>query len=377
MKIRKSILELIPYPPGKPIEELTRECGIQKVIKLASNENPLGPSPRATAAIRRALSQLHRYPDGSGYYLKQSLGRYLGVKPEQILLGNGSNEIIELALRTFLGPGFEVISPTPSFLVYGKVVQAMGGKNVLVPLKRFTIDLEAILNRIGPRTQIVIVNNPNNPTGTIIKKKEWERFLKAVPSRILILLDEAYIDFVDDPECPNGMNYLNSEKNLLVIRTFSKAFGLAGLRIGYGLTRADLADYINRVRQPFNVNSLAQAGARGALEDRAFFENTRTLVRKGKKVLEKGLTQIGLSYIPSQTNFILIRVPRKAQIVYEAMLRKGVIIRSMKTYGLEDYIRVNVGLPEENQVFLRALKQVIGDKGLKGSRGQGLKRKAS
>lgn len=359
MKIKKSILELIPYPPGKPIEELTREYGIQKVIKLASNENPLGPSPKATAAIRRALSELHRYPDGSGYYLKQSLGRYLGVKPDQILLGNGSNEIIELALRTFLGPGFEVISPTPSFLVYGKVVQAMGGKNVLIPLKRFTIDLEAILNRIGPRTQIVIVNNPNNPTGTIIKKKEWERFLRAVPTRILILLDEAYIDFVDDPDCPNGMNYLNSEKNILVIRTFSKAFGLAGLRIGYGLTRADLADYINRVRQPFNVNSLAQAGARGALEDRAFFENTQTLVRKGKKVLEKGLTRIGLSYIPSQTNFILIRVPRKAQVVYEAMLRKGVIIRSMKSYGLEDYIRVNVGLPEENRFFLRALKQVI------------------
>ncbi len=362
MKIKKSILDLIPYPPGKPIEELTREYGIQKVIKLASNENPLGPSPKALEAIRSALSQLHRYPDGSGYYLKESLGRYLGLKPEQILLGNGSNEIIDLALRTFLRPGFEVVSPTPSFLVYGKVVQAMGGKNVLVPLKRFTVDLGAALNRIGPRTQIVIVNNPNNPTGTIIKKKEWERFLKAVPSRILILLDEAYVDFVEDPEYPDGINYLNSETNLIVIRTFSKAFGLAGLRIGYGLTRADLADYINRVRQPFNVNSLAQAGARGALEDLDFYEQTRSLVRKGKKDLERGLTRMGLSYLPSQTNFILIRVPLKAQAVYEAMLRKGVIIRSMKSYGLEDYIRVNAGLPEENRCFLKALKQVLSRK---------------
>jgi histidinol-phosphate aminotransferase len=359
MKIKKSILELIPYPPGKPIEELTREYGIQKVIKLASNENPLGPSPKALEAIRKALPQLHRYPDGSGYYLKESLSHYLGLKPEQILLGNGSNEIIELALRTFLRPGFEVISPKPSFLVYGKVVQAMGGKNVLVPLKKFTIDLDGTLNRIGPRTQIVIVNNPNNPTGTIIKKREWDRFLKEIPSRILVLLDEAYIDFVDDPECPDGINYLKSEKNLLVIRTFSKAFGLAGLRIGYGLTRIDLADYINRVRQPFNVNSLAQAGARGALEDPVFYRNTKILVQKGKKVLEKGLTRMGLSYIPSQTNFILVRVPKKAQVVYEAMLSKGVIIRSMKSYGLEDYIRVNVGLPEENRYFLKAFKKVF------------------
>lgn len=360
MNIKKSIQDLIPYPPGKPIEELTREYGIQEVIKLASNENPIGPSPQALRAIRRALSNLHRYPDGSGYYLKQSLARFLKLKPEQIVLGNGSNEIIELALRTFLRPGFEVLSPTPSFLVYGKAVQAMGGKSILVPLKRFRIDLDAILDRIGPRTQMIIINNPNNPTGTIIKRKEWERFLNAVPARIMILLDEAYIDFVEDPECPLGVDYLNSSQPLLVIRTFSKAYGLAGLRIGYGLTQADMADYINRVRQPFNVNSLAQAGALGALNDQVFYENTRTLVRKGKKDLERGLERLGLFYVPSETNFILIRVPQQAQAVYEAMLKKGVIIRSMRSYDLGEYIRVNVGLPEENRRFLKVLKQVIG-----------------
>jgi histidinol-phosphate aminotransferase len=359
MKIKKSILGLIPYPPGKPIEELTREYGIHNVIKLASNENPIGPSPLALKAIRQVLSQLHRYPDGSGYYLKQSLSRLLGLAPEQILLGNGSNEIIELALKTFLKPGYEVISPVPSFLVYEKAVQAMDGKNILVPLKRFRIDLESIRSRIGPRTQIIIINNPNNPTGTIIRKKEWERFLSDVPDRILILLDEAYIDFVEEPDCPNGLNYINTEKNLIVFRTFSKAYGLAGLRIGFGLARPELVDYINRVRQPFNVNSLAQAGALGALKDQAFYEKTRSLVRAGKKAIESGLTGMGLFYVPSQTNFILIKVPQKAQMVYEAMLKKGVIIRSMKSYGLDEYIRVNIGLPEENRRFLRALKQVL------------------
>jgi histidinol-phosphate aminotransferase len=362
MEIKKSILDLVPYLPGKPIEELTREYGIQEVIKLASNENPLGPSPQALKAIRRALSQLHRYPDGSGYYLKQSLGRYLSVAPEQIILGNGSNEIIELALKTFSKPGFEVISPLPSFLVYEKAVQALGGKNILVPLKRFTLDLEAMRDRIGPRTQVIIVNNPNNPTGTIIKRKAWERFLSVVPDRVLILLDEAYIDFVEDPECPNGLDYLNSENNLLVLRTFSKAYGLAGLRIGYGLARPDLADYINRVRQPFNVNSLAQAGALGALKDQAFYEKTMALIHKGKKSIEMGLTQMGLVYLSSQTNFLLIKIPLKAQWVYEAMLKKGVIIRSMQSYGLDEFIRVNVGLPKENQRFLRVLKQVLDNK---------------
>ncbi len=356
MKIKKSILDLVPYPPGKPIEELTREYGIKQVIKLASNENPLGPSPLALKAIRRVLPQIHRYPDGSGYYLKQALSQLLGLSADQILLGNGSNEIIELALKTFMKPGFEVISPVPSFLVYEKAVQALGGKSILVPLKRFRIDLEAILSRIGPRTQIIIINNPNNPTGTTIRKKEWEWFLRSVPDRILILLDEAYIDFVEDKDCPSGLHYIDSGKNLIVFRTFSKAYGLAGLRIGYGLAQPELTDYVNRVRQPFNVNSLAQAAALGALKDQAFYEKTRTLVRAGKKTIEKGLTRMGLSYVPSQANFILIKVPLKAQVVYEALLKKGIIIRSMKSYGLDYYIRVNIGLPRRKPAVFTGLE---------------------
>ena len=354
--VKKSIQSLVPYPPGKPIDELTREYGIQDVIKLASNENPLGPSPKAVLAIQRELGRLHRYPDGSGYYLKRALSRRLKVDGNRIFLGNGSNEIIELALKTFMAPGDEVLSPFPSFLMYAKAVQALGGKNRLIPLKGFTVDLRGLLKGLVPRTKIVIVNNPNNPTGTVVTRKDWEYFLKRVPSGVLILLDEAYIDFVEDPDCPVGTDYLAAHKNLLVVRTFSKAYGLAGLRIGYGLTSPELADYLNRVRQPFNVNSLALAGALGALEDQAFYRKTRRLILNGRKKLEKELQRLGLRVIPSQTNFILIEVPGEAQSVFEAMLRRGVIIRSMKSFGLDRFIRINVGLPPENEKFLQALR---------------------
>ena len=354
--VKRTIQGLVPYPPGKPIDELTREYGIREVVKLASNENPLGPSPKAVLAIQRELAQLHRYPDGSGYYLKQALSERLSVEASRIFLGNGSNEIIELALKTFMTPGDEVLSPFPSFLMYTKAVKALAGRNHLVPLAGFTVDLKGLLKGIGPRTRIVIVNNPNNPTGTVVNRKDWEYFIKRVPPAVLILLDEAYIDFVEDPDCPVGTDYLEKHKNLLVVRTFSKAYGLAGLRIGYGLTSPELADYLNRVRQPFNVNSLALAGALGALEDESFYQRTRRLILKGRKKLEVELQRLGLRVVPSQTNFILIEVPLEAQSLYETMLRQGVIIRSMKSFGLDRFIRVNVGLPSENTKFLRALR---------------------
>jgi histidinol-phosphate aminotransferase len=356
---KRSIQDLVPYPPGKPIEELTREYGIREVVKLASNENPLGPSPKAVLAIQRELAQLHRYPDGSGYYLKQALSDRLRIEASRIFLGNGSNEIIELALKTFLTPGDEVISPFPSFLMYTKAVQSLSGRNHLIPLAGFTVDLKGLLKGVGPRTKMVIVNNPNNPTGTVVTRKDWEYFIKRVPSEVLILLDEAYIDFVEDPNCPVGTDYLAKHKNLLVVRTFSKAYGLAGLRIGYGLTSPELADYLNRVRQPFNVNSLALAGALGALEDNSFYQRTRRLILKGRKKLEGELQRLGLRVVPSQTNFILIEVPLEAQSLYETMLRQGVIIRSMKSFGLDRFIRVNVGLPSENTKFLRALHRSL------------------
>ncbi len=365
MKVKKAVQTLTPYPPGKPIEELIREYGIRDVIKLASNENPLGPSPKALKAVQRALPYLHRYPDGSGYYLKRALAERYHLDPAQVLLGNGSNEIIELALNAFLSPGEEVVSPFPSFLVYEKAVQALAGKNISIPLKGFTLDLKAMAERIGVKTRLVIVNNPNNPTGTIVRKKEWDRFLRSVPQDVLILLDEAYIDFVEDPECPQGPAYLERHPNLIVARTFSKAYGLAGLRIGYGLTNREVADYINRVRQPFNVNALALAGALGALRDEAFYRRTRALVRRGMAHLTQALDRMGLTYLPSHTNFLLIRMPLKGQTVYEALLKMGVIIRSMKSYGLEDYIRVNVGLPEENRRFLKALETILTERGIR------------
>lgn len=360
--VKPYIQALVPYPPGKPIDELTREYGIGQVIKLASNENPLGPSPGAVAAIERELHNLHRYPDGSGYYLKSALGLRLGVDPGRIFLGNGSNEIIELALKTFLAPGDEVLTPFPSFLMYSKTVQALGGKNRFIPLKRQRVDLKGLLAGLGPRTRALIVCNPNNPTGTIVLKREWERFLEQVPPRVLILLDEAYIDFVDDPHCPLGTDYLESEKNLLVIRTFSKAYGLAGLRVGYGIARPDLTDLMNRVRQPFNVNSLALAGALGALGDEAFYHKTLKVIQQGKFFLEAGLQSLGLPFVPSQTNFILVKVPVPAQELYESLLRRGVIIRSMKSFGLDRHIRINVGLPAENRKFLQALGEVLSGK---------------
>jgi histidinol-phosphate aminotransferase len=357
--VKAYIKALVPYPPGKPIDELTREYGIRQVVKLASNENPLGPSPRAVAAIVADLPNLHRYPDGSGFYLKSALSRRFGTPPEGIFLGNGSNEIIELALKTFIAPGDEVLSPFPSFLMYSKTVQALGGRNKFIPLKRYRIDLDGMLRGLGPRSRILIVNNPNNPTGTIIRRKEWERFLEQVPPRVLILLDEAYIDFVDDPECPLGTDYLGVEQNLLVIRTFSKAYGLAGLRVGYGLSRPELTDLMNRVRQPFNVNSLAQAGALGALQDEAFYNKTKRIIQQGKAFLEQNFRNLGVRYIPSQTNFILVKVPLPAQELYERMLRQGVIIRSMKSFGLDRFIRINIGLPAENRKFLKAFRQEL------------------
>ncbi|MCU0580325.1 MAG: histidinol-phosphate transaminase [Desulfobacterota bacterium] len=357
--VKSYIQALVPYPPGKPIDELTREYGITRVIKLASNENPLGPSPGAVAAIQEDLRNLHRYPDGSGYYLKAALSHYLGIEPEGLFIGNGSNEIIELALKTFLVPGDEVLSPFPSFLMYSKTVQALGGKNKFIPLKRYRVDLDGLLEGLGPRSRAIIVCNPNNPTGTVIDRKAWERFLERVPPRVLVLLDEAYIDFVDDPECPQGIDYLGTEKNLLVIRTFSKAYGLAGLRIGYGLARPELTDLMNRVRQPFNVNSLALAGARGALLDTKFYNKTKRIIREGKGFLEENFKDLGLPYVPSQANFILVKVPLPAQELYENLLRRGVIIRSMKSFGLDRHIRVNVGLPAENKKFIKALRRVL------------------
>ena len=293
------IATLAAYPPGKPLEELERELGISDSIKLASNENPLGPSPLAMHAIAGQIGKLHRYPDASAYYLKQRLSRHLGLVPEQLLCGNGSDEILELLVRAFLLPGQEVVSATPSFLMYGLLTQGAGGVFRPVPLKDFRVDLPAVLAAITAHTKLIIINNPNNPTGTVIYRQEWEEFLAAVPPQVLVVVDEAYIDFVDDPEVFQGLAYVQENRPLIGLRTFSKAYGLAGLRIGYGYGPSALMGYMDRLRSPFNVNSLAQAAALAALDDHEFLAQTRHLVKEGLAFFCQELDRLGIAYIPT------------------------------------------------------------------------------
>lgn len=353
------IESLVAYPPGKPIEELEREYGVSGSIKLASNENALGPSPKAVAAIAAALNKLHIYPDGSGYYLKEALADKLGVKAESIVLGNGSNEIIELLITTFLPRGAEVITSHPTFLVYQKAVQARGGANKVVPLRGFEHDLEGILEAITSETRLIFLDNPNNPTGTVFGKRQFEAFLGRVPSHVLVVLDEAYGDFVDPEVHLDGVAYIEASPPVVVLRTFSKAYGLAGLRIGYGVMAAQIADFLNRVRQPFNVNSLAQVGALAALVDSEHYGQTLKMTKSGLSWLQQEVNKLGCRTFPSQTNFFLIDVGRDAREVYDALLRKGVIVRPMAAYSYPNFIRVTVGLPAENERFVKALGEVL------------------
>jgi histidinol-phosphate aminotransferase len=354
------IATLAAYPPGKPLEELERELGITDSIKLASNENPLGPSPLAMQAIAGHIGKLHRYPDANAYYLKQRLSLYLDLKPEQIICGNGSDEILELLVRAFLLPGQEVISATPSFLMYELLTQGAGGIFRAVPLNDFRVDLPAVLQAINSNTKLIIINNPNNPTGTVIYRQEWEDFLAALPPQVLVMVDEAYIDFVDDPGVPQSLTYIEENRPLIGLRTFSKAYGLAGLRIGYGFGPSTLIGYLDRLRSPFNVNSLAQAAALAAMDDHEFLAQTRQLVKEGLAFFCRELDRLGIAYIPTQANFLLIHVARNSREVYDQMLRQGVIIRAMTSYQLPEYIRVNAGLPAENQRFMQTLKRVLG-----------------
>ncbi len=372
--VPEHIASIIPYPPGKPIEELEREYDISGSIKLASNENPLGPSPRALEAIQAALFKLNRYPDGSGFYLRKKLAEKYSIPFDGILLGNGSNEIIELVIRAFMTPGDQVIMPAPSFLLYRLVVQWMGGKPVAVPLKAdLGIDLEGMAKAITPKTKVIFLTNPNNPTGTVIGKRDFDSFLSSIPSNIVVVLDEAYIEFNRDPDTPSGFDYIHKEgPGVVVLKTFSKAYGLAGLRIGYGVMDPEIAGFLNRVRQPFNTGSLAQAAALAALDDQAFLDRTQDTIWTGLQYLYHEVEKLGLKYFPSQANFFLIEVPCEAKNIFEAMLRRGVIIRSMASYGMPWFIRVNAGLPPENERFVRTLSQVLADvKQSDSNRGQG------
>jgi len=358
--VSDEIEALIPYPPGKPIEEVERELGIKNSIKLASNENPLGPSPKAVDAVSRALKNLHRYPDGGCFYLKEKLAKHLKVKPENLMIGNGSNEIIELVIRTFLKPGEEAIMGNPSFAVYPLAVPAAGGKAVLVPLKNLTHDLDAMADAITGRTKIIFIANPNNPTGTIVTKAQLKRFMGRLPDGVILVLDEAYYEFVTDPEFPKSLDYLREGRNVVILRTFSKIYGLAGLRIGYGVAPERLVFYMNKVRQPFNVNSLAQVAAMAALEDEEHLKRSQKNNIDGLDFLFNEVKAMGFDGVPTQANFFLVKVG-KGKEVYDVLLRQGVIVRPMSSYGLDEYIRVTVGLPEENKRFVETLKK-IGDR---------------
>lgn len=357
--MRKCIKNLTPYPPGKPIEELERESGIADSIKLASNENPLGPSPKAIRAINGNLNNIHRYPDGSCYYLRQKLAKKFGLPMGKIIVGNGSNEIIRLVVHIFLSPDEEVILPLPTFLLYEKVVESFAGSVVTVPLSDFSIDLPAILKAVSSKTKIIFISNPNNPTGKALKKGEISRFLHSLPSDVIVVLDEAYIEFATDPNIASALELLESYPPLVVLRTFSKAYGLAGLRIGYGFASELIIESMNRIRQPFNANYLAQVGALAALDDDEFVEETLTVIRDGLESLYSQLDRIGLEYLTTQTNFFLIKTPLGAEETYRRMLREGVIVRPMESFGLNDYIRISVGLPEENERFITTLEKIL------------------
>ncbi len=357
--VSKNIEELIPYPPGKPIEELEREYGLKGSIKLASNENPLGPSPRAVKAIRDYLSRAHYYPDGSCYYLKRKLAEKLRVDVENIILGNGSNEIIELLVRTFLRVGEEALISDTSFVVYRLIIKAAGRKLSSVPMKGLRYDLKGMRKRVNTRTKLVFIDNPNNPTGTIVRRKELREFLSDLPEGVICVVDEAYYEFVNDKQYPDTLAYLNGDKLVVTLRTFSKVYGLAGLRVGYGVAKGELVNYMERVRQPFNVNSLAQVGALAALEDKEHLQGTRVNNRRGLAYLYREMERMGLNYVPTQTNFFLINLKRNGAKVYQDLLQEGVIVRPMAGYGLPEYIRVTVGLPEENKRFVTALRKVL------------------
>ena len=344
---------LKPYVPGKPMEELERELGIKGSIKLASNENPLGPSPRALAAIKDATRDLNRYPDGGGYYLKNALADTLAAAPDNLILGNGSNELLDMAVRTYMRPGDDAVMATPSFVVYALAVQSMGCRAIQVPLKEYTHDLSAMLAAVTDKTRIIFIANPNNPTGTINRKEEFDYLIENLPEGILTVMDEAYYEYVSDPKYADSMQWFRRGKDILILRTFSKIYGLAGLRIGYGIAKAEIITEMNKVRPPFNTNSMAQVAALKALGDREHVGKSREINETGKKYLYRELERLGLGCVPTEANFIYMPV-EDSMALYEKLLMKGVIVRPMGPA-----IRVTIGLPRENERFIEALKTVI------------------
>lgn len=362
----RGVQALSPYQPGKPIEELARELGLnpEEIIKLASNENPLGPSEKALSGARDALSELCLYPDGNGFNLKQALSERLGVEMNQITLGNGSNDVLEVIARCFADADSEVVFSQYAFAVYPLATQAIGAKGISVPAREWGHDLDAMAEAITERTRLVFVANPNNPTGTVHKADAIEAFLAKIPENVLVVLDEAYCEYLVGDEYPDGVGLLARFPNLIVCRTFSKAWGLAALRVGYSISSAAIADILNRVRQPFNVGTVALSAATAVLADEAYLHRAREVNAAGLRQLEDGFDRMGLSYIPSAGNFVAVEVGENAMGVYQALLAHGVIVRPIAGYGMPRHLRVSVGLPKENERFIDALAQALTASGL-------------
>ena len=352
--------KLVPYEPGRPIEEVKRRLGIKQLIKLASNENPLGVSPKAKRAVAKFLTQIHYYPESTAPELVKALSKYHGVSERQIILGNGSNEVIEFLCRSLLSEGDEVVSSECSFLVYPLITQICGGRFRTSPMKNFGYDLDALANMVSTKTRLVFIANPNNPTGTYVTRDALDKFLAKVGQEVVVCIDEAYADFTDAKDYPQGLNYVKSGvENVIVLRTFSKSHGLAGLRIGYGIGPERLIQYLHKVRQPFNVNAVAQVAALAALGDKAYVKQTQRVVRSGRAYLCKEFDRMGLNYVKSQANFVLVDMATDAKPIVEALLKKGLIVRGVKPYNLPTFIRVSIGLASQNIRFIRALKEIL------------------
>ena len=360
-RIRQNLLDVKNYVPGKPIEEVQRELGLKEVIKLASNENCFGPSPKALAAIRANLKNIHRYPDSLSFYLRKKLANRLGVEESSLIFGNGSDEIIGMAIRTFVGEGDEVVIAKPTFLIYEIVSQAQNAKINLVPLtKDLKHDLRKMRELVTEKTKVVFIANPDNPTGTYVTRGELEEFLDGLPESTVVFLDEAYCEFAKSSfkDYPDGLDYLD-RPGVIVARTFSKIYGLAGLRIGYGISNPEVISYMEKTREPFNVNILAQAGALAALDDKAFLRKTLSHVAGEKKFLYSVFDKMGLEYKESATNFVIVDVKRDCKEVFNNLLKKGVIVRDMKAWGYNSLIRVTIGTRAEDEKFVAALKKVL------------------
>lgn len=358
---------LFPYQPGKPIDELQRELGLENIIKLASNENPLGPSERVKKAVHDALDDMSLYPDGNGFYLKKALSDKLAVPVNMITLGNGSNDVLDVIARVFLTTGRESVYSEYAFVVYAIATQSVGATAQVA--KAYSVDsidayghnLEAMAKLVNEKTSVVFIANPNNPTGTWLEPDQLEQFIKKLPNHVIVVLDEAYGEYLEQSNSVDTIKWLERYPNLIITRTFSKAYGLAGLRVGYAVSHPDIADLLNRVRHPFNVNSLGLVAAEAALNDEAYIEQSRELNQQGLGQLSDGFKQLGLNYIPSIGNFIAVNVGDKAGSIYTKLLHEGVIVRPISAYKMPQHLRVSVGLQRENEVFLSALKKVMLD----------------